>query len=75
MTKEDLSTTVELIASHPKVVIVTTTFFTSQVWLDFGMPTVQGVTSIIGLGVLVLLFVQRLLDIKQKHFDKSPEEK
>ena len=62
--KEEIKQATEVIASHPKTTIVVTGFFTSHAWLDYGEPLVKGVTSIIGLAVLVALLVKHVLDIK-----------
>jgi len=58
------------VASHPKVAVAVTAAFTSNVWLDYGEPILQGITSILGLVVLGLLVVKHALDIKKEHFTK-----
>ena len=68
--KEELKQTIEAIASHPKVSMGITAMFTSNVWLDYGEPIIKGVTSVLGLTVLILLIVKHILDIKKEHFTK-----
>lgn len=71
--KEKITQAVEIIASHPKSTIALTGFFTSHVWLSYGEPIIKGVTSIVGLLVLIALLVKHILDIK-KEFKGSNDE-
>ena len=61
--KEEIKQTVEAIGSHPKTSVLLTAAFTSNAWLDYGLPIVQGLTSIVGLIVLILLAVKHATDI------------
>ena len=72
--KEEIKQTIEAVSSHPKAAIVATGVFTSNVWLDYGEPVIKGLTSIVGLAVLVALLVQRILEIK-KSLAESHEDK
>lgn len=69
--KEDVKHLAETIASHPKVSLTVTAAFTSNVWLDYGEPIIKGLTSILGVTILVLLVVKHVLDIKKEHFTKD----
>ena len=53
-------------ASHPKVTLAVTAAFTSNVWLDYGLPVVQGITTIGGMVVVVALAGGRILDFLEK---------
>lgn len=64
--KEEIKQTIEAVSSHPKTALVVTAFFTSNAWLDYGEPLIKGLTTIVGLGVLILLFVKHALDIKKE---------
>jgi|TARA_R110000868_G_scaffold162439_1_gene393653 hypothetical protein len=68
--KETIKQTIGVIADHPKTTVAVTGFFTSNVWLDYGAPIIQGVTSIVGLLVLIALLFKHVLDIK-KSFSSS----
>ena len=72
--KEEIKQTIEAVSSHPKAAIVVTGVFTSNVWLDYGEPVIKGLTSIVGLAVLIALLVQRILEIK-KSLAESHEDK
>jgi len=61
--KEDVKQTVEAISNHPKVSLGLTAAFTSNAWLDYGLPIVQGLTSLLGLGVLFLIFFKHAVDV------------
>ena len=61
--KEEIKEMVEVIGNHPKSSALLTAAFTSNVWLDYGLPTVQGLTSIVGLVVLILLAAKHATDL------------
>ena len=63
--RESVKQVIEVVASHPKSTMVVTGFFTSHVWLSYGEPIIKGVTSIVGLLVLIALLVKHILDIKK----------
>lgn len=65
---------VEAIASHPKTSIAVTTVFTSNVWLDYGEPTIKALTTIFGLGVVILIFAKHAMDI-YKDYKKNKKTK
>ena len=69
--KEEAKQTVEAIASHPKAAIVLTAAFTSNAWLDYGLPIVQGLTSIVGLIVLSLLAAKHATDLYKAWHSKD----
>lgn len=71
--KEEIKQAAEAIGSHPKATMVITAAFTSNAWLDYGEPIVKGVTSIVGLCVLVALLVKHVIDIK-KELSKKDED-
>ena len=73
--KEEIKQAVETIVNHPKSSVVITGLFTSNVWLDYGEPLIKGLTSIFGLGVIILLFIKHFLDIKASIFPKNNETK
>lgn len=55
----------ETVATHPKVSLAVTAAFTSNVWLDYGQPIIQSLTSIVGLGVVTLIFIKHFVDVKE----------
>ena len=61
--KEEIKEAVQTIASHPKVSLGVTAFFTSNLWIDYGAPTIQGIGSIIGLIVVSLIAITKALDL------------
>ena len=63
--KEEVKQIAEAVISHPKTSIAVTTFFTSHVWLDYGLPTLQGLTTIVGFAVLVAVLIKHILDISK----------
>lgn len=74
--KEEIKQTIEAIDSNPKVSLAITTVFTSNVWLDYGEPIIKGLTSIFGLGVVILIFTKHALDIyKEYKTNKDNENK
>ena len=62
--KEEIKQTVQAIAEHPKATVLATGVFTSNVWLDYGEPTIKALTSLVGLAVLIALLVKHIIDIK-----------
>jgi len=68
--KENAIQVIETIVSDPKVSLGITAAFTSNAWVDYGLPAVQGVTTIAGMCVVVLLIIKHALDIKKEHFTK-----
>ena len=73
--KDEIKQIAESVASHPKATMVITAAFTSNAWLDYGEPIVKGVTSIVGLCVLVALLVKHILDIKHSLNDDKSQNK
>ena len=61
--KEEIKGVIEAVGSHPKSSISLTAAFTSNAWLDYGLPIVQGLTSIVGLIVLTLLAAKHATDL------------
>jgi hypothetical protein len=57
---------IETAASHPKTSLVITAAFTSNAWLDYGLPIVQGITSIFGMIVVIALSCNHILDFIDK---------
>jgi len=68
--KDEAKQAIETIASHPKVSVGVTAMFTSNVWLDYGEPIIQGLTSFLGVAILIVILVKNILDIKKEHFTK-----
>ncbi len=68
----EIKQAVEAAASHPKASLAVTAAFTSNVWLDYGQPIIQALTSIVGLVVVSMLAVKHFLDLRQalKNKDK-----
>ncbi|MCP4060722.1 MAG: hypothetical protein GY738_26260 [Pseudoalteromonas sp.] len=60
----EIKEAVEAAATHPKSSLVVTAAFTSNVWLDYGQPIIQALTSIVGLVVVSMLAVKHFLDLK-----------
>ncbi len=60
---EEIKQAVEAVINHPKSSIAVTTFFTSHVWIDYGFPTLQALTSIVGFAVVVTIFIKNSMDI------------
>ena len=56
----------ETLANHPKVSLAVTAAFTSNVWLDYGLPIIQGVTTIAGMFVVVCLAIKHFIDLKNQ---------
>jgi hypothetical protein len=61
--KTEIVEVAEVISGHPKTSVLLTAAFTSNAWLDYGLPTVQGLTSIVGLIVLILLSAKHATDL------------
>ena len=61
--KEEVKQIAEAVISHPKTSIAVTTLFTSHVWLDYGLPTLQGLTSIVGFAVVITILIKNSMDI------------
>ncbi|MCP4056664.1 MAG: hypothetical protein GY738_04960 [Pseudoalteromonas sp.] len=68
----EIKEAVEAAATHPKSSLVVTAAFTSNVWLDYGQPIIQALTSVVGLIVVSMLAVKHFLDLKNtlKNKDK-----
>lgn len=64
--KEEIKQATEVVVGHPKASMVITAAFTSNVWLDYGQPIIQGLTSIVGLVVVTLLAIKHFLDLKKE---------
>jgi len=62
--KESVKEITEAVANNPKLSLAVTTALTSNVWVDWGMPIVQGVTSIFGMIVVILLAIKHGNDVK-----------
>ena len=63
--KEEIKQVAEAMISHPKSAIAVTTFFTSHVWMNYGLPAFQGLTTIVGFAVLVAVLIKHILDISK----------
>tara|TARA_R110002126_G_C10231713_1_gene480140 strand:+ start:279 stop:488 length:210 start_codon:yes stop_codon:yes gene_type:complete len=61
--KTEIVEAAEMIGSNPKSSVLLTAAFTSNAWIDLGLPTVQALTSIVGLLVLVLLAAKHATDL------------
>ena len=68
--KEEVKQAVEAAISHPKTAVAITAFFTSHVWLEYGLPTIQGLTTILGLGVVITILIKNIIDIKNNSSKK-----
>ncbi len=68
----EIKEAVEAAVTHPKSSLVVTAAFTSNVWLDYGQPIIQALTSVVGLVVVSMLAVKHFLDLKNtlKNKDK-----
>lgn len=64
--KEAIKETIEVITTHPKTSIAVTGFFTSHVWLDYGLPAVQGITTIVGMLVVIAILIKHCIDLYNK---------
>jgi len=73
--KEEAKQVIETMASYPKASMGITAMFTSNVWLDYGEPIIKGLTSFLGLTILVLLIIKHVLDIKKEHFTRRIDKK
>ena len=63
--REEIERVVETAASNPKVVTGVTGAFVTNVWADYGLPTVQGITTIVGMVVVILLAAKHYLELKK----------
>ena len=69
--KESIKQTIEAIASHPKTSVAVAAASNANVWwMDYAEPLIKGITSVLGLTVLILLVIKHVLDIKKEHFTK-----
>lgn len=73
MLKDSAKEAMEAVANHPKASLVVTAAFTSNVWLDYGLPIVQGVTSIAGMFVVILLAIKHSADVYKIWKNKDNE--
>ena len=60
---DGIKQTAEAVFSHPKATVLLTAAFTSNVWLDYGLPIVQGMTAVLGVVVLFLLVLKHATDL------------
>ncbi len=63
--REEIERVVETAANNPKVVAGVTGAFVTNVWADYGLPTVQGITTIVGMVVVILLAAKHYLELKK----------
>ena len=71
--KDEIKQATETVLSHPKASLVVTAAFTSNAWLDYGEPIVKGITTIVGMVVLILLAVKHAIDIKNELTKKDDD--
>lgn len=68
--KETSRQLMEAVTTHPKTSAVVTTILTSNVWYDYFDPTIKALTSVFGLGVVVLVFVKHFKDLRNAAKEK-----
>ncbi|MCP5007438.1 MAG: hypothetical protein GY941_26400 [Planctomycetes bacterium] len=61
--KEAIKEVAEAVTNNPKASVIVTAAFTSNVWVDLGLPIIQGITSIAGMFVLVFLALKHATDL------------
>lgn len=66
--KEEIKHAAEAVGSHPKTATLLTAAFTSNVWLDYGLPIAQGLTTILGVIVMTLLALKHVTDLYKSWF-------
>jgi len=62
---------VEVVINNPKVQAAVTTGIMSNKWFSHIEPVIDEMTTVLGFGVLCLLFVKHILDIKRDHFTRA----
>ena len=62
----EIKSAIAEVASHPKATLIVTAAFTSNAWLDYGLPVIQGITTIAGMVVVLALAGGRILDFLEK---------
>ena len=61
--KEEIKGVVEAVGNHPKSSISLTAAFTSNIWIDYGLPLAEGLTVILGVIVLSLVATKHAIDL------------